>query len=518
MPTGNVSLVLANGNILTMEPSQPCVEAVAIVGERVAAVGGNEFIRSLASTNTEIIDCQGLTLLPGLNDAHCHLQGLARRLRDLDCSPQRAVSIAEIQILVCERAATRAPGSWIRGHGYDDLQLAEHRHPNRHDLDMAAPDHPVWLEQRSGHAAILNSRALGLAGITRETPDPPGGVIERELATGEPTGTLYEMRSHLRQSLGSVRSTSEFEDGMRAADELLRSYGITSIQDAGADNDVARWTSFHNLQASGVLATRITMFAGIGKLNEFAGACLTFGSGTERLRLGHAKIVLTLTTGALQPTYPELDAAIVDAHNRGFPVAIHCIEEEAIAAAASALQARQHSGLIDRIEHCAEGTPALIAAVRRSGATVITQPGFLYHNGESYRNNVEPRLLPHLYPAGALLRSGVPTAFGSDAPVIDPNPWPAIYSAVTRRTSEGLLLSSDGLGEQTVSVNDAFRMYTVEAAMAEGTSKVKGSIAPGKLADMVLVDADPAAVDREALPKIKAVLTISSGAVVWDNR
>lgn len=172
----------------------------------------------------------------------------------------------------------------------------------------------------------------------------------------------------------------------------------------------------------------------------------------------------------------------------------------------------------DRIEHCAEGTPELVDTVRRTGAAVVVNPGFLYHNGAAYRDNVEARLLPHLYPAGPLHRAGVTVAFGSDAPVIDPNPWPAIYSAVTRRASDGCPLSRGGSDEsQTVDVETALRMYTAAGAVAEGQGAEKGTIAPGRLADMVLVDTDPLATATENLPEVQAIMTVVGGNVIWSN-
>ena len=518
MPTRDASLILVNANVLTMDRARPIGEAVAISGEYIRGVGSNATMRLLSSCKTRIIDCQGLTLLPGFNDAHCHLPGLARRLQDLDCSPHRASSIQRLQVLVQARTANKATGTWVRGFGYDDLRLAEQRHPNRHDLDAATPDFPVWLEHRSGHAAVLNSLALELGGIHLETPDPPGGVIERDSNTGEPTGVLFEMHSFLRQRLRSTRSPQEFYEGMRAVDELLRSYGITSVQDAGHDNGIDRWQTFERLQANGILSSRITMFAGIGRMDELTAIGLSYGSVADQLRLGHAKIVLTLTSGTLNPSQSELEAMVDEAHEKGFPVAIHCIEEEAIAIAAATLTVQRRPGLADRIEHCAEGTPNLIDSVQQSKAAVVTQPGFLYHNGEFYRHNVGERLLAHLYPAGALLSSGVATAFGSDAPVIDPNPWPAIYSAVTRCASDGKPLALESEALQALSVEEALRAYTLGSAQAEGTSRGKGSLAPGKLADIVLVDSDPLSIDSDLLPEVKTVMTITAGSVVWENQ
>ena len=541
MLTSDVSLVLVNANALTMQRDRPRAEAVAVAGDRILAVGSNSDIRRLSSVHTQTVDCHGLTLLPGFNDAHCHLPGLARRLQDLNCSPSAlsstgAPSIPALLALVREWAALRQaqdeqrlpgnhpsqPGNhpelvegWVRGYGYDDLQMAEGRYPNRWELDAAAPENPVWLEHRSGHASALNSLALASAGIHRETPDPPGGVIQRDPYTGEPTGVLFEMRPFLRQRLGNLRSPREFEEGMRAAGQQLAAYGITSAQDAGADNGLERWRAFQQLQDGGTLTCRITMFAGAKRLDELAEAALSFGTGDHRLRLGHAKIMLTLTSGALSPSPSELETLVAEAHRRGFPVAIHCIEEEAIAAATEALAANRHPGLADRIEHCAEGTPPMVDAVRRSQAAVVTNPGFLFHNGGAYCENVAPRLLSHLYPAGALRRAGITVAFGSDAPVTDPNPWPAVYSAVTRRDSAGLPVGRDTMESQAVTVEEALRMYTIEAAQVEETSREKGSITPGKLADMVLVDAGPLTTQPEELAGIETVMTIIGGALVW---
>ena len=517
MPADRITLAMINANVLTMDPAQSRAEAVAVAGGRIATVGSNADVRCVASERTKVIDCRGLTLLPGINDAHCHLPGLARRLQDLDCRPDRFPTIVELQAAIRAWSAALPAERWVRGWGYDDLGLVERRHPNRSDLDAAAPDRPVWLEHRSGHAAVLNGRGLELAGVRRETPDPSGGVIERDPFTGEPTGVLYEMHGFLRQRIGGVRTSREFEDGMRAVNALLNSYGITSAQDAGADNGLDRWRMFSRLQASGVLSCRITMFAGINRLGELNEVGLSFGAGNEYLRLGHAKIVLTLTSGTLHPAPGELGEMIEEGHRRGFPVAVHCIEEGAIFAAAEALTTHRQPDLIDRIEHCAEGTPSVVDAVSRSGAMVVTQPGFLYHNGRSYRQSVDPSLLAHLYPAEALLEAGIPVAFSSDAPVIDPNPWPAIYSAVTGRTADGSSLSGGGVAARRIGVEEALRLYTLAGAAAEGTASIKGAIAPGRAADMVLVDQDPTAISVERLPKVQTLMTLIGGRTVWEK-
>ena len=522
MAPGGVDLLLLNAGVITLEADRPRAQAVAVSGGRIAAVGSNADLRPLAGRRSRLVDCRGNTLLPGFNDAHLHLPGLAARLLDLDCSPAAAPSLAAMQGLVHQETLRLPPGAWVRGRGYDHLALDGQRHPHRRDLDAAAPGHPVRLEHRSGHAAVLNTRALERAGIHRETPDPAGGVIERDPADGEPTGLLLECSELLRQRLGPQRSTSEIADGLRQAGRRLASYGITSVQDAGAGNGPERWQLFANLRDGGVLPQRITLMASAARLPEFAAAELEWGSGDDRLRLGHAKIMLTRTAGALAPAPEELREIIAAAHRRGFPVALHCIEQEAVAAAVAALSSAppipaefRPARPTDRLEHCAESPPPLVEAVQRGGAMVVTQPGFIYHRGAVYRAETPPELRPHLYPAGALRRRGVAVAFSSDAPVIDPNPWPAVYSAATGRAADGASVGGDDGRNQTVGLAAALRGFTLDGAGAEGRAAVKGRIAPGQLADLTLLDANLDSLDPERLPYIKPRMTIIGGEIVW---
>ena len=349
------------------------------------------------------------------------------------------------------------------------------------------------------------------------------------------------MGGFLRERLGHLREAANRQEGIDRLNQRLLGYGITSVQDAGPDNGMERWEAFGGLQESGQLQCRVTMLAGLGRLEEFSAKGWQWGEGDGWLRLGHAKTVLTLTTGTLHPD-PELLAHSIDqAHQSGFPIAIHAVEQEAVAAAAQALAESKFSlsmiragredsrlkdeciadpTIRDRIEHCAECPPQLVDQVRRGRAMVVSQPGFIYWNGDRYRERVEPKVLDHLYPVGALARAGVPVAFGSDAPVIDANPWPGICSAVTGATRSGGGLGrggpTDNQAEQKVSIVSALRMYTIAGAYAEGTQHIKGTIRRGKLADLVLVDQDPTRVPPASLQDIRPVLTVLGGKVVWE--
>ena len=542
--------MLVNAKVLTLEPGQPRVEAVALRGEIIIAVGGHADVARLAGPDTQTIDCQGMCLLPGFVDAHCHLFTTASSLQGLRCGPEQVSNIQGLQAEIRRRAASAPQGGWIRGFGYDEQALEERRHPTRWDLDLAAPRHPVRLDHRSGHATVLNSQGLQSAGIHRDTPDPVEGVIERKEDSGEPTGLLLEMGAFLRQRLGQMRDQKETDEGIVRLNRLLLSYGITSVHDAGANNGLARWHAFGGLQTSDRLQFRVTMLAGASHLGDFLEEGRHWGYGDQWLRLGHAKIMFSLTTGALHPDIEELGRIVHGAHQSGFPVAVHAVEQEAVAAAAQVFQGIQsgcslerephhssptgagdwgklapgetfsHSMHRDRIEHCAECPPKLAAQVCRSGAMVVTQPGFIFWNGDRYRQRVDPGLLNSLYPIGSLNRNGVAVAFSSDSPVIDPNPWPAIYSATTgfSRDAEPLSGNRDlpSLWTQKVSIETALQMYTIAGAYADGTQDIKGTIRPGKLADLVLVDQDPTAVDQETIKDIRPILTIVGGRVAWE--
>ena len=529
------NLLLLNAKVITMAQGQPIAQAVAVLGQKILAVGRNKELAALAGANTRTIDCQGMTLLPGFNDAHCHLLATAATFQGVDCGPQVATNILELQQALSHRANELLQGNWLKGFGYDDLSLAEGRHPNRWDLDRAAPNYPIRLDHRSGHATVLNSLGLAQAGINRDTPDPTEGVIQRDDATGEPTGLLLEMGGFLSERLKNIRSEDDQAEGVSRLNRRLLSYGITSTQDAGPQNNPSRLAAFGELQESGLIAPRITMMAGSTFLMEFSAEGMAFGSGNQRLRLGHLKIMLTLTTGQLYPDFKTLSGLIVAARKKGFPVAIHAIETEAVVAAARAIgevtiaQADQtgeeaHSRSSrprDRIEHCSECPPEVAVLVKSSGAIAVTQPGFIYWNGDNYLDRVDPALLPWLYPAGSLSNAGVGVAFGSDAPVIDPNPWPDIYSAVTGLTRSGQSLRGDRNNGpahyQVVPLTSALSMYTLGAAYAEGTEEFKGSIEPGKLADLTLLDADVAGLDPSELMGVRAAKTIIEGRLVWES-
>jgi predicted amidohydrolase YtcJ len=372
------------------------------------------------------------------------------------------------------------------------------------------------ISHRSLHACVLNSRALALAGITSETPEPPGATIERDLTDGEPNGVLYEMLGYIREKVMPPWSEDELNKGMALVNQHSISQGLTSIQDATVVNDYHRWQTFRRFIDTGKLDIRIYMMFGPESASQFRDAGLTFGAGDSHLRLGGMKIVPSSPGGQLYPPQSELNRLVLEMHQNGFPVAIHAVRESTVEAVATAFEyvqvQRSESGIRHRVEHCAECSPPLVERLRRLQVVIATQPPFFYYSGERYLATVDKEVLPHLYRIRSFFDAGVVVAGSSDSPIVSNNPLVGIYGAVTRKTASGMQLQP----EETVTPEQALAMYTINAAYASHEENIRGSITPGKLADMVLLSDDPIRVEAEAIKDIRVEMTIIGGKVVWE--
>jgi predicted amidohydrolase YtcJ len=514
MPSAD--LVFRNANVITMDPVQPRAELVAVKGGKVWLVGSNDLLGDVRGSGTKVIDCQGKTLVPGFNDAHCHIFSFIRKLLSIDLSSPAIGSIADIKEAVARQVQKTPPGQWIVATDYNEFYLAEKRHPNRRDIDEVAPEHPVVVSHRSLHACVLNSRALALAGINRETPEPPGTRIERDLTDGEPNGVLYEMLGIIREKVMPPWSEGELSKGMKLVNQQYLSQGLTSLQDATVVNDYRRWQTFRRFVDSGKFRSRIYMMFGPETASQFREAGLIFGAGDSQLRLGGMKVVPSSPGGQLYPPQPELNRMVLETHRDGFQLAIHAVRDSTVAAVATAYEFAQSQlpepGRRHRIEHCAECPPLLLERLRRLQVVIATQPPFFYYSGERYLATVPAETLPHLYRIRSFFNAGLVVAGSSDSPIVSNNPLVGIYGAVTRRTASGEHLQL----EETISPEQALAMYTTNAAYASHEEGIKGSITPGKLADMALISDDPTGVDAEAIKDITVEMTVLDGEVVWE--
>ena len=510
-------LILENANVITCDPLQPWAEAVAVRNGRIIMVGNRQEAAILRKSQTRVIDCQHKTVLPGFIDAHCHFFALVRKFLSLDLSPGRAKSISDIQNILRGQAALTPPGEWITGTDYNDFYLNEKRHPVRQDLDAGTSDHPVMIVHRSMHACVLNSLALKIVGITGETEEPPGGMIDRDLETGEPNGILYEMLDYLQKRMKKEISHEKLNQAIDAVDRHYLSLGITSFSEATVTNDLVQWETYEKLKQAGKLHSRIVMMPGMNFMNQFQEAGLLSGTGDNQLRVGPLKIVLNETTGNLLPTQKELNEIVLEAGWAGFQVAIHAVEVSTVEAAVKALEYAQRIHIqIDprfRLEHCSECLPDIRQRLARLKAVIVSQPSFLYFSGERYLALVKPEIQPHLYTFRSWLESGLMVAGSSDSPVVPSNPMIGVSSAVIRQAESGQTV----LPGEALTPEQALKMFTQNSAYAVFEEKIKGSLISGKLADMVILGDNPLDCPVEKIKDIPVEMTIIDGKVVWEK-
>jgi predicted amidohydrolase YtcJ len=509
MPSAD--LVLKNARVITMDTARPAAALVAVTGDTISYVGDPGELDSFVGGSTKVIDCGGRAVLPGFNDAHLHLFSLIRKLLSIDLCPASVRSIEDIKEKIREKARNTPPGTWLSGTDYNEFYLAEKRHPTRWDIDKAAPDHPVVLSHRSLHACVLNSPALTLAGITGETEEPPGARIERDPSTGQPNGILIDMLGYIRREVMPPLSDTELAAGINMANQRFLSLGITSVQDAAVSNDLERWKMIRGLILNQRLRGRMTMMAGSPYWQDFRAVDLKTGSGDNLMRLGAVKII-----PSDWPDQAELNALALDVHNAGFQLAFHAVAESEVVAVVEALEyvaSRSNvEGRRHRVEHCSECPPYLLERIKNIGLVIVTQPSFIYYNGERYLAAVDPKQLPWLYRIKSPLAKGVVVAGSSDAPVVLENPLVGVYAAVTRRAENGQVL----LPDESIDVASALKLYTINADYASFEEDNKGSISPGRLADMIILSNDPTKIPPEKIKDIKVEMTIIGGKVVWE--
>lgn len=547
-------LVLVNANVITMDPTQPSARTIGIRAGRISWVSADDSppLGDHRGSYETVIDCRGKTVVPGFIDAHCHLVSYAHSLVGLDAGPRNVSSILDIQDLVARAARETQPGSWILGRGYSEFHLAEKRHPTRWDLDAVSPAHPVSIAHHSGHAHLLNSLALERVGVSMETGDPPNGLIDRDIATAEPTGLLFGMNEILAQFVSPAQE-SQADRGVGLAGATLAAYGVTSVFDASPRNDAGRRDLFRTWTRDNRLPQRVSMAMGWDAFQDMvrdgayppdddAGppddgadppdddACPPDDDADPRdddadppdddpVPIAGVKIILHEITGRLSPSRAELNEMVMQIHKAGHQAILHAIEQEHIIAACTAIEearravppaaGRGHPR--HRLEHCSVCPPELAQRLAAAGVTVVTQPAFVYYNGERYLKTVPETDLIHLYPVGRLLRSGVAVAGSSDFPVVPPNPLIGMYAAVTRRAENGERV----LPEEGVSPGEALSLFTDSAAKAIGAEALRGSIQPGKLADLAVLSADPTNVAEETIKDIRVDMTLIGGRVVW---
>jgi len=522
--------ILYNANMLTIDTRNPRAQAVAIADGRFLAVGSNDEIRALSNSQVEKVDLQGAAVLPGFIDAHTHpcYAGL-RHLRQVDCDLR---SISDIQAAVRQRASQTPPGAWVLGFKYDDTKTSEGRPLTREDLDAAAPSHPVRIEHRGGHTAYVNSLAFKMAGVSETTPDPAGGRFDRDPSTSRLNGRISEnARQVIEKLIPSTYSRDDYREAVKLISRLMSRAGITSVHDAqGSPEDLRAYQDAH---AAGDLSLRVYCLIDYPHIDRMIEAGVRTGLGNEWVRVGAMKMTcdgsISERTARLSEAYvgrPEDYGILVmteedrytrsrKAHEAGWQIGVHANGDVAIDIVLRVYERLQRElprrDPRFRVEHCTVVTDSLIQRIRALGAIPTPFSTYVYYHGEKMRHYGLERL-NRMFALRSFLDAGIRVTQASDYPPGPFEPMMALRSEVTRTDMKGNVWGPS----QRVTVEEAIRVGTLHGAYASFEENLKGSIEPGKLADLVVLGRDPLKEQPLSLVDIPVQRTMVGGRWVFE--
>lgn len=523
-------LILYNANVLTMDTRHPLARAVAVANGRFVAVGDNESVRGMATSRTTLVNLGGSTVVPGFIDAHSHpaYSGLSH-LRSVDCDLR---SIGEIQDALRERAAQTPAGEWVLGFKYDDTKTTEARFLTVNDLDAVSTKHPIYVQHRGGHTAYVNSLAFQMAGVTQETPDPPGGRFHRDSATGRMSGRIEERaEEYFTKVIPSDVTRADRQEGVKLISRLMTRAGVTSVHDAYGTPEALR--AYQDAHDAGELALRVYCLMGASHLSEMMKAGVRTGFGNEWVRIGAMKMTcdgsISERTARLSEPYvgrpddygilvsqeEELYERARKAHEASWQVAIHANGDVAIDITLRVYERLQQElprkDPRFRIEHCTVINPSLVERIQ--ALSVIPNPfsTYVYYHGEKMREYGAERL-NSMFAVRSFLDAGVPVTMTSDYPPGPFEPMMALQSMVTRTDMRGNVWGP----RQRVSIEEALRVGTVNGAFASFEEHLKGSIQPGKMADLVVLERSPLEEDPSSLINIPVQRTMVGGRWVFE--
>jgi predicted amidohydrolase YtcJ len=527
-----ISLAVVNARAWTGDARRPWVDAIAVEGERIAAVGSSAEIRKLAGSTARVIDARGMMIVPGFIDSHIHFIDGGFGLASVQLRDARTPSefIARIKAF----AASSPPGAWIT-EGNWDHELWGGELPRRDWIDSITPNIPVWVQRLDGHMGLANSAALRAAGVTRATPNVDGGTIVRD-AQGEPTGIFKDNATGL---IGRVIPPPTDEQVQRALDAAMRfvaEQGVTSVHHMGTWSELA---AFEKARAAGRLRTRIYAAVPLPSWQRLRDTVAANGRGDSWLKRGVLKAYVDGSLGShtaaffepftdapgdrglLVNTPEDLYAWVSGADRAGLHVAVHAIGDRAISLILGIFErVAKENGDRDRrfrVEHAQHIAPADIPRFATLSVIPSMQPYHAIDDGRWADKVIGPARSRTTYAFRSLIDARARLAFGSDWYVAPPTPLEGIYGAVTRRTIDEKQ-PGGWVPEQKITVDEALRAYTMGAAYAEFAEGEKGSLERGKLADFVLIDRDLTRIPPETIRDARVMMTVVGGQVVFNRQ
>ena len=526
--TAAPDLALINGKVLTIDGELPYAEAFAIKHGRFVAVGSNEDIRNIITSETKTIDAEGLLVTPGFIDAHSHpASGGVREIVAVNLDLR---SIDSIKQAIRNRALSTPVGEWVLGFKYDDTKVREGRQINIKDLDEAAPNHPVYVSHRGGHVYWFNTKAAEVANVTKDTPDPAGGHIYHD-SNGELLGKVAERASALFRRVTPSGSTREQRQaGVKLISEMMTSSGLTSVHDASCGTESGM--AYQDAYNAGELKMRVYMMVRGEMFEGCKTAGIYTGFGDEMLQVGGVKFgadgsasgrTMAMSTpyegrpddhGILTMTQEEIHEAVEDAHRHNFQVGIHANGDLAIDMVLNAyervIDKWPRPSIRHRLEHCSLVNPSLLQRIKDTGSIPTPFYTYVHYHGRKWEDYGAEKM-KWMFAHKSFLDYGIPVAPASDYVPGPYEPMMAIQSMTTRKDVEGRVWGEN----QIISVLDAIRICTINGAYASFEEDIKGSITKGKLADFVILEKDPREADPDSIKEIEVARTVVGGETVY---
>jgi predicted amidohydrolase YtcJ len=525
--------VFVNGNVITIDEDDSIAEAVAVKDSYIYRVGTNELINDVIGKKTKVVDLQGKTIIPGLIDSHMHPGSYGVFwIKGVKCGPD-INSIGELLDRIKEKAEKTPKGRWILGYTLDDVKLG--RYPTRWELDKVTPENPLYIQRRDGHIGIVNSLALEAGNITKDTPDPPHGKIDRD-ENGIPTGVLRESAKEIVFSKMPPYSEDEYYEGLKHVFNEFNELGLTTIHASMTSSKELK--AMQKLKKRKELKIRVCVHASgreEGMLESLIATGIQTPFGDNWLKITEIEWVFDTSTSGRTAAYydPYIDEPdnygillydqeditdrVTRAHLAGLRVGLDGIGDRGIDRALDAIEvALKTKPVLDhrhRIEHCCYVTPTIQDRLIELNVIDASANGFLYDLGDAYKANRGEEQMRWMWPHRTLIDRGILAPAHSDCPVCSPNPWYGIYALVTRKTSSGdTLFKGEG-----ITPLEAIKAYTIDGAYSAWEENIKGSIEKGKLADLVVLDSDPLLISHDELKNVFSLLTMVNGIIVYNR-